>query len=353
MGWPAHYQDVNAREGAVYVTPAGMAGAMARYRPAGQGWRWRDHWTTYRPKQRLTFKRLDRLDVKDEADFWSIMDQAKRGGCRPPSSHTDMFLSVARLRLPSKTAIAPFRGFTFGGWQQAFHRGEWPGTVYHYDLNKAYRWASTAGLPETRSAFRTFSFETTPGMFLVRVPVGTIPYARSSGVVAVTSEERDALGLLNRPHEFLFGLGFRRTVDFADAWQTIDARFPVARDRISRAYWGLWNTNASPECVSLKTGRFHDLPNPYHNPIWAAWITSRVKLRLLTYRAVALHVYVDAVHTAEALPLGCEVGEWKLVGTYHKWWCRAPGVWGDGPYTLKHIGKGSVVLLKEQPWLGW
>lgn len=60
-----------------------------------------------------------------------------------------------------------------------------------------------------------------------------------------------------------------------------------------------------------------------------------------------LHCFVDSVHVAEPIPVGSDIGDWRLVGTYDKYWCRAPGQWGDGDYTLKWTGRGSIQLGKE------
>jgi len=169
----------------------------------------------------------------------------------------------------------------------------------------------------------------------------------------VTSEERDSLGLEQiRGITILRGVGFSKELDLQPTFDRLDQTFPPwIVSRVSRAFWGLWNTSAAPEVVSWKRGALSFLrpgtrmmKNPWANPIWSAFITSRVKLRINLHRARVLHCFVDSVHTTEELPTGPEPGDWRLVGTFDRFWVRAPGQWGDGEYTLKWSGAGSIQL---------
>lgn len=341
--WPAVIGPV-AEEGTCYVRPHQFAEAFRRHGPRGHAWRFHDAWTTYCPSRRLTYKNYERLGATSVEDFWTIMTQARLAGLAPPTSLGGLFTETRFLPFPRPSVIAPFLDASFGGWQEAFRRGDYHGHVYHYDLRKAYRWAACAGLPDLRTAYLTRAWDAPRAIYLVQVPAGAIPYRRAPGVAIVTSEERDALRLQDARCRVLYGVAFCEELDLGEHFAAIDTRFPSLAARISRSFWGLWNTRAAPLHVTFAHGeRSRQMRNPFYNPIWSAWVTSRVKLRLATFRRVALHAYVDALLTTERLPEGEDVGAWKLVDEYPAGvWVRAPGVWGSGTRIIKHVGRPAL-----------
>lgn len=347
--WPAWYRTAEPARGTCYIPAHDFPRTIARHGHHGSAWTYHKKWTTYCPNRSVSFKAVDRLAVESEAEFWEVMHNAQAAGIDPPTSYADLFSSCYRAPLPRVSVCAPFIGLRFGGWQEALRRGPARGTVYQYDLNSAYRWAATRGLPDLRTATPTWDFHDPYACYLVdQVPVGAIPYRRvpPTAVHLVTSEERDALGLQNvRGLRIRRGFSFGANCDLGPAFEKIDRVFPRAlAKRIGRAFWGAWNTRNAPEVVTWKSGEKRRLMrNPFHNPIWSAFITSRVKLRMNLHRTRALHVFVDSVHVMEQLPTGDEVGDWKLVGEYRNFWCRAPGQWGDGKYTIKYTGRGSIM----------
>lgn len=355
MPWPAWYQTTEPSEGTCYIRGMYLPSMVEKHRRSGQAWRYNHKWTTYCPNRRLSYKALDRLMPENEDDFWQIMDAARRAGLQPPTSFADLFLSTYHAPMPRVSVCAPFVGFRFGGWQEAFRRGQAPGRVYQYDLNKAYRWSASCGLPDLRTAYPTRDFTKPYAIYSVRgIPPGVIPYRRvpSDEVHMVTSEERDAFKLTDvRSLRILKGFAFSRSIDLSDTFRNIDTQFSRSiAARISRAFWGLWNTRTAPEQIGWKHGeKIRQMRNPWYNPIWSAFITSRVKLRLNVFRGRMLHCFVDSVHVQDELPTGDQPGDWKLVGTFDRFWCRAPGRWGDGEYTLKWCGAGSVVLSDQSP----
>jgi hypothetical protein len=357
MPWPAWYRAADATEGTAYIPLAEFPAVLNRCGRKGQGWKYDDLWTTYCPSRKLTFKSLERLTREGPDDFWQIMAAAKSLGTNPPTSCAELFLSCYRAPMPRVSVRSRFYGWRFGGWQEAFRRGPIPGRIYHYDLNKAYRWAATVGLPDLRTARPTRDFTEPCGIYLVRdVPTGAIPWRRlpRDAFHVVTSEERDALGL--RPIDVVLvkGIAFRDSVSLASTFERIDRLPPSLVKRISHSFWGLWNTTSAPEQISWKHGeRRRPLKNPWYNPIWSAFITSRVKLRLNHWRKYAVHCFTDSLHVTEELPTGTEPGEWKLVGIYDKLWIRAPGSWGDGEYVLKHAGRGADLGIAQASHDAW
>jgi hypothetical protein len=199
-----------------------------------------------------------------------------------------------------------------------------------------------------RTAYPTRDFSVPYGVFLVtNLPVGAIPWNRTSrnAVHMVTSEERNALDLpADTP--VIKGFAFTDTVKLDEIFSKVDTFSKSIASRISHSFWGLWNTQRAPEAVSWKHGeKIRRMKNPWYNPIWSAFITSRVKLRIAVYRGRAIHCATDSVHLAgQEIETGDKPGDWKLVGTYDKFWCRKPNGWGDGEHTIKWSGRGSILL---------
>jgi hypothetical protein len=352
MPWPAWLHTTEPRSGTCYIRGSDFPAMLTRHNHSGQAWKYKRTWSTYCPNRRVTYKAVDRLEAQSPDDFWQIMEAARHAEINPPTSFADLFLSVYRSPMPRITVRSAFMGFKFGGWNEAFRRGEIRGKVYHYDINSAYRWAASLGLPDMRTAYPTKDFSVPYGIFLVtNVPVGAIPWNRTSrnAVHMVTSEERNALNL---PGDVtvIKGWAFCETVRLNGIFEKIDTLFskPIA-SRISRAFWGMYNTTMAPEVWSWKHGeKIRHMKNPWYNPIWSAFITSRVKLRINVYRGRAIHCATDSVHIlGHEIETGTAPGDWKLVGIYDDMWCRAPNHWGDGPYTLKWSGRGSILARPE------
>ena len=352
MPWPAYLKTTEAGEGTCYIRGSDFPSVLTRHHRTGQAWKYKHKWSTYVPNRRISYKAIDRLQPASPEDFWQIMEAARHAQINPPTSFADLFLSVYRSPMPRISVRSPFMGFRFGGWNEAFRRGEAPGKVYQYDLNQAYRWAASVGLPDLRTAQPTRDFSVPCGVFLVLgLPVGAIPWNRTSrnAVHMVTSEERNALNL-PPDTQVIKGYAFPDMVDLSGTFTKIDGAFHKSiASRMCRAFWGMWNTTTAPEVVSWKHGeKTRWMKNPWYNPIWSAFITSRVKLRIHSYRRNALHCATDSVHVlGETIQTGTEPGDWKLVGEYSRFWCRAPNRWGDGAYTLKWSGHGSVLMRPE------
>jgi len=350
MPWPAWYRTDEPVNGTCYISSFDFPRAIAKCGRSGQAWRYQHKWTTYCPNRKRTFKAIDRLQPENESQFWEVMHAAKNAGLNPPTSYAELFLSCYRSPMPRVSPRSPFLGYRFGGWQQTFRGGPSSQTVYQYDLNKAYRWAACRGLPDLRTARQTWDWQAPDAVYLVSgMPCDAIPYHRTPRgfVHMVTSEERDALGLTNVSGLTIHrGVRFSKSIDLSNTFEGIDSKFsPAIVSRISRAFWGMWNTTTAPEIVSWKHGeRARQMTNPWYNPIWSAFITSRVKLRMNVFRGRMLHCFVDSVHVTDELPTGTMPGDWKHVGTYKHFWCRAPGQWGDGEYTLKYTGRGSIIM---------
>ncbi len=316
MSWPAYIDTPEENQpGTLYVARGRVSQYFERHGYSGQAWRVGNEYTTYCPNRSRTYKSTARLRFKSLEDFHDLMERCQRLTLRPPISYADLFFQQQRLPcFPRYTWTGPFRRFTFGGWEQAFFKGEYRGPVYQYDLNSAYRWAGQVGLPDVRSLERTHSFSDPIGMYMVVLKENSLPYATRAGIHCVTSEERDVFDL--RPEKFILGIrASRETHAIAEAFSELEKVWPQKYIKpMARAYWGKFNTRLGPKQISWKRGQSeYQQSNFFFNPIWSAFITSRVKMRLCLWRSVALHVYVDSILTTKPIPESEDMGGFRLL----------------------------------------
>lgn len=333
----------------MYLPACAMESAIVKHGRSGQAWQFRKHWKTYRPGGGVVYKSLEGLNPEGEIDFWRIMQSNHRQGLPPPSSFGSIFHRLCRLPWPRKSVVAPFRALTCGAWSQALTKGVFREKIYHYDLNSAYRWAGCQGLPSLKSGQRVFDLDADRAVFLVEFDEASKPPWFTDKIGMVTSEELRATNI--RPR-LLFGVQFRDWLDLTPVFSQVDKRFPHCYKRISRAYWGRWNGETEVHQHGWKSGhKIRSLPNPLHNPIWAHYITSRVKLRLHEAQQTvgAVHVQVDAVLCRDPLPVSQEVGAWKLVHEYPDGiWIHNTGQWGHGKFVVKRMG---LTAREAEQWV--
>lgn len=343
MGWPVHYLHLG-RTGTVYIERNKIDTYIKEHGYTGQGWRYKGKWSSYMPSKDLILKDILRLSPKDTEDFYHITGSCKRAGLKPPLSFSDIFGQIFRSPMLKPSVSNIFQNTQFGGWEAVIKRGTHSGKVWHYDLNKAYRWAAECGLPDIRTAKPIKDFITGLSIYtIVNHPrlEKTIPYWRQYDKTAiVTSEEIARFNLCGL--QFINGISFSGLIDFKPVFDFIVKNFPYCFSRIGHAFWGRWNTPSGAEQVSWGTGQEKSrvMMNPVYNPIWTAFVTSRVKMRLMDYYQHTLHVFVDSILSTEELAVSDAVGAFKLVGEYPKGvWVRGAGHWGTGNYIVKHAGQ--------------
>ena len=325
-----------------------MPHMMEQHGFTGQAWRFRRVWKTYRPAGGLIYKSLEGLNPTDEADFWHIMESNYKLQLPPPSSFGSIFHRLCRIRWPKKSLIAPFRSFRCGAWSMALEQGVFREKMYHYDLCSAYRWSACQGLPNLKSGKRVYDLDAENSIFLVEFTPGNRPPWFTEDRGMLTSEE--IAGLKIRPL-LLVGVQFSNWLGLSGVFEKIEKYFPWCFKRISRAFWGRWNGETDVQQHGWKKGhRVRQLPNPLHNPIWAHYITSRVKLRLLeaVKMVSGVHVQVDAILCREPLPTSSQPGGWTLKAEYPRGlFVDGTGRWGSGDILVKRMG------LNEQEAEQW
>ncbi len=355
--WPASL-NFELDEGTNYVSQGVLVNAMTRYQHAGQAFRFRHRYTSYVPNRRVTYRNAVTLSPESPDDFDNIMRTCRIAGLQsPPSSFADPFKYVYHSSVPRVSAVTAFRNRRYGGWQHVFVPTDEiiKGPVYWYDLNSAYRWAACQGLPDMSTAhpIRSFALDSC-SIYLVEADANVKPYWTRRGAYAATNEE--LIGVPSCALRFIRGVKFDATIDLTDAFTRVDQMFPFCYKRISRAFWGIWNATTGPEVLTWKSGpKSRELPNPIYNPVWAAFITSRIKLRFAPWQKYIVQVYVDAMHTRCEVPTDDQIGGWKLLGKFSSIWIRWPGYWGVERDIFRHTGvtlpnNREHAMIDSRPW---
>lgn len=277
--------------------------------------------------------------VESEEAFRGFLEECLTHGVRMPSSYSDVFMRMFRPpRLPW-SVNAQFVEHFAGPWEEAKERGLLPGFWRQYDLNRAYKWASAQGLPDTDSFEKTDRLSAKlPGVYVARIANAydgcPHPYNRD-GWVMVSDEEIDAYNLTIA--EVSGGVCWRRTLD-PGVCVSVMERLSFG-ELVAKTFWGLWAARNPvqtyyPAKDKIVVGRsvFLNLP-------WAHFIVSKIKLRVHEVSGNACHVFCDSIITRDALPTSDDVGAWKLVQEFPE------GVYVEGAgrygYNMKELIKHS------------
>lgn len=256
-------------------------------------------------------------------------------GCKRPSSYYSAFheqFTSPRVTLTTNNLFAPQ---AYYGWQDALSLGKHLGRWRKYDLNQAYLWSSTQGLPDMRTIQSSDFIGNYPGLYHVRLREVNerAPYPYNSYFdVNASTEEIDAYGL--RVDQIYGGIIWQEIVD-PDAILNVVRQFSFSK-QMSKGFWGRWASTRPVQCT-VHSGKTWDLANNKLNLVWAHMIVARVKLRLWNAVRVhgAAHVYVDSIITKGELPVGTGLGEWKLEKDYRDGvYIGRPGWYGESETNL-------------------
>lgn len=250
-----------------------------------------------------------------------IEEYKSAGGKDWPSSFACGFHFQADLPKCRPNGRAFFGRRIGGAWQQALQIGRVDEPIWKYDLNSAYGWAATLGLPDPRG-FRPCKDYRHDGIFIVegvceadRQP----PYPFQRGRLreyVVTSDEIQKYKITVL--KVRWGIAWGVVLDLRPSLDDCRSSFTDWK-RCLQSFWGRWAAQKGPKCSTFAEGKIKKewrLPNRDANFIWAHIIVSRVKMRLYEISKDALHVFVDSIFLPRTLPTGSDIGEWKLVRHY-------------------------------------
>lgn len=233
--------------------------------------------------------------------------------CPRPSSYSSVFHSVFRTaRIPYSVNMQFAHSFA-GGWEQARQTGTLSGSWRKYDLNSAYLWASTLGLPRPSTFKYASKIAKRPGLYHIELAaqLDHLPYPYNTRrFVNATDDEINLYSLPIR--RIIGGVTWEDSLP-EDVVSAVVSRFSFAKE-VSKSYWGRW---CSTETIRCTVGAKHwELPNPCLNLVWAHLLIGRVRARVWQEAASAAHVFVDSIITTDALKVGTGLGSWRLDAEY-------------------------------------
>lgn len=273
-------------------------------------------------------KVLDKFDEVGarEGLFMDFLRECADVGVRRPSSFSDVFHQRYHSPRVIRSVNNLFARHFVGAWEAAPTPGRHSGVWRKYDVNRAYYWALSEGLPDP-SSFRWSLNPRRPGLFLVELPARFpfLPYPLSqTRRVIVSHEEVRTYDLTHL--DVRSGVTWTREEKLGPIMASIDGL--SCSKRIGQTYWGRWASRAVIDCATVRDGadvKTWQLQNNLQNFVWAHLILSRVKQAVWRACPRPAHVFCDSIITQEELPTGTGPGQWKLVHEYRD------GVRIDGP----------------------
>lgn len=261
-------------------------------------------------------KSADKFSVKHAGNqevFDEFIREATEFKCPRPSSYSSVFHAMFPTAAIPRSVNAQFEGQFAGGWEEAKTTGVLRGRWLKYDLNSAYLWASTLGLPRPSTFRYTDDISNKASMYALELAanIDTLPYPfNQRRLVNATLEEIDLYSLPIK--RVISGVTWDDYLD-EDVVTRIINQMSFGKE-VSKAYWGLWCSTTTVRCTTQK--KTWELRNNALNLVWAHVLISRVKARVWSESKNAAHVFVDSIITQDTLPTGTRVGDWRLDAEY-------------------------------------
>lgn len=280
-----------------------------------------------------------------EEQFLALIQECQSVGIVRPSSYADIFNQRWHTpRIPYSMNALMEPGF-FGGWQEAIRTGLINKPLNRYDMNSAYLWAASEGLPDTDTLSFTDRWrgDVLGAVYLLHRSEHRdriVPYPFNHKTITwclATQEEMKAYELPK--WDVVAGITWQRLNHESIA---ADILALPAANHVRKCFWGRWASLGTLECSAMRTGTQWPVRNPVLNLVWAHFIISRVKQRLWTNlcHASGVHVFVDSIITETPLPVGDGIGHFKLEKHYPNGLViHGPGIYGEpGAQLDKHAG---------------
>jgi hypothetical protein len=239
-----------------------------------------------------------------------------RGIHSMPSGYGDLF-HRQHSTPPTQAHVRKMFPQIPGSWEMALQSGDIRQPLYQYDIRSAYLWALSQHLPAPES-FVTVKRVAGPGLYLIDSPARAgAPYPwYIPGRFPATEEE---ISGLNLPHKTVdWGISYEPGTWRCDRWVS-DIQQWSCWKAVGRAFWGRWATSGRTKQTTYADDGIirteSEIRDPCGNPVWAAIITSRIRLRLweICWRQPVLRVYTDSVVTTAPLEEGEKLGDWREV----------------------------------------
>lgn len=255
------------------------------------------------------WKAKERLGLPDDKAT-GILTRLEALGVRHPSSWASCYDQIATIRQrPKHTHNGLFFDWHGGPWHEALRTGKQAGRWWRYDIQSAYKWAATLGVPDvSRFVVRT-RWHSDSGLWLYRwkgKPLDGLPRTlRESRDIVVSSDEIEAYQM--PASGIVRGITWDNTLPGTSITDVLD-KLPK---QASRAYWGKWCARDKLRCITPNSS--WELDNHRLNLVWAWLIVGRVRSRVWQVaKHGAAHVYVDEAIVPYQLPTGTNAGSWRL-----------------------------------------
>lgn len=277
-----------------------------------------------------------------EDRFMGLMDDCYSAGIVRPSSYADFFNQKYRSPSVWHSVNADLKDCLHGGWEQAKTIGMVEKRVTKYDINSAYLWAITRGLPDPKSFEPSGHVNGKPGMWRVdlKEPDESLPYPFNikHRDILVSNDEVELYSLSSRIRKVICGVTWRRQlIDTEPMVETI-LGLPAAK-QVSRCFWGRWMSFTPIQCRTSGGGDWN-MSNRVANAVWAHMTISTLKMKIWPYAKDSVHVFVDSVITDREVPTGTAIGDWRKQETYEQLNIEGPGIYGvPGQSLEKHAGR--------------
>jgi hypothetical protein len=284
--------------------------------------------TTLQLGQKGYLKAVDRFTIQHtntEEAFNEFLRECADYGIPRPSSYNAVFHHCYRSPRVRRTYNQYFEYSFYGAWEEAKKVGVLRGRWHKYDLNSAYMWAASLGLPTIGSVRISKHLGKFRGLYNLELeaPLEHLPYPYNSHrFVNATDEEIDLYSLPIK--KILGGVTWTDYVEGDPIIKTVK-QFTFAKE-VSKSFWGRWCSSSPIQCRSIS--KEWEIRNPILNLIWAHVLIGRVKMRVWSESKNAAHVFVDSIITQDVLPTGDRLGEWKHEKTYDGLRVKHPGFYG-------------------------
>lgn len=219
-------------------------------------------------------------------------------------------------------------------WIEARTRGHVKRSTWHYDINEAYWWATSRGLPSGFEPYQDGDKSYVAVMDISSASKDLPSILEGSGPHLVTSEDVAYYGLRGT---VLNGVSYSDLdVSLAPVFDFIGKHFgPWIGKKARQTIWGLFSASSPIIGQTHNNGektKEYEIKNPLKNIAYATLITRRVVRRVhgVMRNSGGISCFVDSVLCTHRLREGTQPGEWRKEHHFPNGiYIRAPGVY-DG-----------------------
>lgn len=235
-----------------------------------------------------------------------------------------------------------FKSFFTGGWIENMKSGFTMQPVYHYDINKAYLWALSQGLPK-----RVFPYTKTMKhhLFVVRQQDKNhyIPSIYNTSLCIYDEDDMDFFGIKGEVIDAV-SWNDNQAYVYDNIMEFENVLPPKAFKMLQKSFWGRWAADNELLVDHYRDGKLiksRSLKNNFQNYVWSTIIIHRIIRSVFSQWLLldGINVYVDAILSRKEMEnnyIGNDIGKWKLENKFENGiYIDRPGTWDVLPLTSK------------------